>query len=395
MRPTVALLIVLSFIVAFPLLPGREAPASTIPSQTDDGLDPVNLIFKGFAPAWWVVQNLNGWNPTPCSEPKTLEGRTYDFTLETPDTKGQFPPCYGPRFHIRVWDMGVDPVLGHWSIGAVHHEHTVCNPVCHHVIDGWENAEQQIRSTFTLSATTVSISNYTLPNSGYYQNYYNDGIAALIQLSSPRTYPVSFTETGLRLGTLWSITLNQTTLSSTSDNILFSASNGTYSFTVAPVTGYTDVPTSGILTVTGNLVAQPVEFTPLAYYVSFSETGLPAGTTWSVMLDGTIQQSTEKAITFQVSKGSHPFSIQSPNGYMSNPSGGTLAVAADTTVRVSYNTMQTVQSALKQPGVVFLIYTTVAAWALVALAALLTVWRARKPAGGDDRTISEQQPALW
>ncbi len=390
LRSTAALLIVLCFTVSFPLITGREASAATatIPSKTDDGLDPVNLIFTGYAPAWWVLQNFNGWNPTPCSEAKTLDGKTYDFTLETPDTRDQASlPCYGPRFHVRVWDMGVDPVLGHWSIGAVHHEHSVCNPFpfCSHVIDGWENAEQEVRSTFIQTSATVAISNYTLPNSGYYQNNYNNGNATLIQLSSPSSYLVSFTETGLRPGTSWSITLNQTTISSTSDTILFSEPNGTYTFTVAPISGYTSVPASGILQVSGNLVSQPVEFTPLEYYVSFSESGLASGTAWSVTLDGTAQRSTEKTIMFQVSKGTHSFSIQYLAGYKANPSGGSLVVGSDTTVRVSYDL--TVQSALSQPSVALLIYTTVSAWAIVALAAVITVaWR--RKLGGDDRTIS-------
>ncbi len=369
-----------------PMIP-LEASAQTIPVQTDDGLDPVNLIFTGYAPAWWVVQNFNGWNPTPCSEPKTLDGKTYDFTLETPDTRAQTPlPCSGPRSHVRVWDMGVDPILGHWSIGTVHHERTLCNPFCHHIIDGWENAEQQIRSTFTLSGATVSISNYTLPNSGFYQSFYNDGNATLIQLSSPSTYPVSFAETGLRPGTSWSITLNQTTISSTSDTMLYSEPNGTYTFTVAPISGYTSVPASGVLQVSGNLICQHVEFTPLAYYVSFSESGLAPSTAWSVTLDGIGQQSTGKTITFQVSKGTHPFSVQDPPGYKANPSGGSLVVSSNKTIRVSYDL--TVQSALNQQSAAFLIYTTVSAWAIVGITAVITVARRRKPSG-DDRTISE------
>ncbi len=135
----------------------------------------------------------------------------------------------------------------------------------------------------------------------------------------------------------------------------------------------------------GNLVSQPVEYTPLEYYVSFSESGLALGTAWSVILDGIAQRSTEKTITFQVSKGTYPFSIQDPPGYTANPSGGSLVVSSDTTVRVSYDL--TVQSALSQPSAAFLIYTTVSAWAIVGLAAMITIARRRKRSG-DDRTIS-------
>ncbi len=231
--------------------------SATVPVQTDDGLDPVNLIFTGSAPASWVAQNFKGWNSNLCSEPqKALNGRTYDFNLETPDTRNQAPPCWGPRYHVRIWDMGTDPVLGQWSIGAGHYEHTECSffIFCHHVIDSWEQAEALVRSTFTNGTVALSISNYSLNNSRLYQGVYNDGSATMIRLSPTNLYSLTFSEVGLPAHTPWSVTLNGTSSFSTDESIGVRMPTGAYSFTVGEVSGYRANVSSGSFTLTGNRV---------------------------------------------------------------------------------------------------------------------------------------------
>jgi YVTN family beta-propeller protein len=60
--------------------------------------------------------------------------------------------------------------------------------------------------------------------------------------------------------------------------------------------------------------------------VTFAETGLPAGTLWSVVLDGSSKSSTAPAITFSPLNGPHPYSVASVAGYAASPSSGSLAV---------------------------------------------------------------------
>ena len=231
-------LLALLFIPVLLYHPVQAIPA--LPSQTDDGLDPINLIFTGFAPASWVAQNLVGWNTSPCSEPKTLDGRTYDANMETPDTRGQLPPCWGPRYHIRIWDIGTDPLLGHVSLAAVHHEHTECTRLvlCHHVIDSWEKAEAMVRSTFTSGNVTLLITSHWLNNARLFQGIPNDGNATWIQLSPTPVHSVTFQETGLPANAPWSITLNGTTSSSTSPNITVRSRESAYSYKIGNVPGF-------------------------------------------------------------------------------------------------------------------------------------------------------------
>ncbi len=75
------------------------------------------------------------------------------------------------------------------------------------------------------------------------------------------TYSVTYTETGLPSGTIWSVTFNSVTDSSTSSSIQFTViSNGTYSFSVSS-TGYSASPASGSVAVNGASVAESIAFT--------------------------------------------------------------------------------------------------------------------------------------
>ena len=253
------LLLILSMVTVIGSLNVMPAPqvvsqTSIVPSapvQTDDSLDPITLVFTGYAPSWWVASNFAGWSDSAyCSGPKTVNGNAYNYTLEHPDPSGI--PCFGPRDHVRVWDMGYSPTFGQWSIGAAHHEHTVCDPVCHHVIDSWEKAEADVHSTFASGRATLSVSNFILGTAGYYQGVFNDGNATIIQLKPPSAeYPVAFNEDGLTNATSWSVRMNGITKTSPSPVITLSAPNGTFVFTIGIPLGYNASASSGTVTVSG------------------------------------------------------------------------------------------------------------------------------------------------
>lgn len=135
---------------------------------------------------------------------------------------------------------------------------------------------------------------------------------------------VTFSETGLPTGTSWSVTLAGTTQSSTSTSISFSEPTGTYSYSVGVVAGYGSTPSSGSITVNGAAVGVGVQFVSI-YTVTFTESGLPAGTSWTVYLGSNSQTSTSATITFNEPSGSYSFHFQVP-GYTPNPCTGTITV---------------------------------------------------------------------
>ena len=99
-------------------------------------------------------------------------------------------------------------------------------------------------------------------------NYYSNTVSVISDTTngvvaniSVATYPVIFTETGLPNGTAWSITLNGSTLASTTGMITFSKANGTYAYGIGAVPGYSTPSYAGSIEVHGAGVTQTVPWT--------------------------------------------------------------------------------------------------------------------------------------
>src|SRR5437879_12717633 len=125
MRLWLFLLILLAFgssHARYPALGLAQVSASpSVPLQTDDGLDPITLIWTGYAPTWWVAANLYGWSDTAyCSSAKPATGAAYNYTLEQPDSGAT--SCLAPRDPVPISDIGDSPVSGWGRIGAARRE---------------------------------------------------------------------------------------------------------------------------------------------------------------------------------------------------------------------------------------------------------------------------------
>jgi YVTN family beta-propeller protein len=144
------------------------------------------------------------------------------------------------------------------------------------------------------------------------------------------TYPVTFLEVGLSDGTTWSVGLYSTQQTSTSTSIAFAEPNGTYSFLVSHVPGYTESPSYGTVTVSGVNLTETITFTaiaPTTYVVSFSESGLPGGTEWSVTLGGRTTSGTGTLAFEGILNGTYTFSVSSVAGYSATPNNGSVIVS--------------------------------------------------------------------
>lgn len=91
----------------------------------------------------------------------------------------------------------------------------------------------------------------------------------------PGTYPVIFAETGLASGTMWSVTLNGAAKSTGTGYLVFAEPNGTYSFTIASVSGYSLKTISGMITVKEGAPITTVAFTPVKSSTTPGLFGLP------------------------------------------------------------------------------------------------------------------------
>ncbi|MHB1741345.1 MAG: ABC transporter substrate-binding protein [Thermoplasmataceae archaeon] len=100
---------------------------------------------------------------------------------------------------------------------------------------------------------------------------------------------VSFVETGLSTGTTWNVTLNGVTMSSNGTTIVFVELNGTYSYTVGNVSGYTiSSNATGSVNVTGKNVTVDVTFTPKVTAPNYTDYYIIAGVVVALVIIGGI-----------------------------------------------------------------------------------------------------------
>jgi YVTN family beta-propeller protein len=99
-------------------------------------------------------------------------------------------------------------------------------------------------------------------------------------------YAVTFAETGLAIGTNWSVTVDGDTVFSTGTSIVFPEANGTYVYIIGRLPGWTTPTFAGSVAVNGGPVLKPVPWVQVAYPVTFTEQGLAKGTEWWVNVTG-------------------------------------------------------------------------------------------------------------
>lgn len=139
-------------------------------------------------------------------------------------------------------------------------------------------------------------------------------------------YDVTFTQTGLEEGSVWSVNLSGQILSSASNNIIFARSNGSYAFAATGPDHYGVSPSSGSIDVRGSDVQYFMDFTFLLHRVVFNATGLPIGSLWSVDIGGMHAASTAGNVTLMLENGVYDYSVTAPDQYVSEMTSGTLTV---------------------------------------------------------------------
>lgn len=150
-------------------------------------------------------------------------------------------------------------------------------------------------------------------------------------------FAVTFVESGLPSETTWTVTVGNTTLNSTAGSISFAEPNGTFSYSVGAVPGYTVTPQTGSVMVSGSSVTKDLAWSEERFVITFLETGLPAGTSWSVTLQGSTVSSSTASINFTEAAGSYPYALAGVAGFRTNLWQGTVVVTnSNQTVRVGW-----------------------------------------------------------
>ena len=135
------------------------------------------------------------------------------------------------------------------------------------------------------------------------------------------TFPVVFDESGLPAGTLWGVQLfHGSQGTTTGSTVPFDLPAGSYSYRILSVPGYMTNWTGTFRVSAPGPLAIPVAFVPYVSPVVFYETGLPAGTSWSVTVNGTARNSSANAITYLLANGTYDYSVATIPGYRPIPS---------------------------------------------------------------------------
>ncbi len=168
-----------------------------------------------------------------------------------------------------------------------------------------------------------------------------------------RAFPVGFEESGLPLGTDWQITLSgmsgSTVLRGSSESLWTNLSNGTYSLNPSPVPGRI-APPPAEFNVTGPTIVNLNYRTPVVprYEVSFTTTGLPSGTNWSITVNGSEIHGVGTLST-RLANGSYSWGvISSVPGFSIVPSAGVVMVHG-APIQVAIQSLGLVCGCLSQP----------------------------------------------
>ncbi len=215
-------------------------------------------------------------------------------------------------------------------------------------------AEVAVTYTQSISMTTygmlgiIADNNHTLVQSA---GLYGDGNPVAVSYDSLRKgwfvadsvldavlvvapgYPLTYMESGLPPGTPWYLWFNGTNVFgrvrdesvSTTSTLIVTAANGTYTVEVPVTSGFWPHPDRFLAIVGGPSWGPSIVFSRL-YPVTFTETGLPAGTNWSVGLDGEALSLTATSLVFWETNGTYRFIVLPVSGYNPSPQVGNVTV---------------------------------------------------------------------
>ena len=156
-----------------------------------------------------------------------------------------------------------------------------------------------------------------------------DGAPVPIAVPFNRTFAVTFSETGLPSGTYWEVSLGPTSAESYGPNITISLPNGSYTFYAYDVGSFEATPSTGTIDLVGSNLTQAIVYaspTERTYSVTFTESGLPSHSNWTVDLYGYSQWSTGPSMVFTEPNGSFYFEVYNSGGYTPDPASGSVMV---------------------------------------------------------------------
>lgn len=203
-------------------------------------------------------------------------------------------------------------------------------------------------SLLVLNGTTV-IATVPIGQGSHYLTYYQDVVYVSNSYSNTVTivynkvttiqeYNLTFVETGLPAGKTWYVYIQGGNLteniSSTSTNITLMLPQGVYYYKVYS-SNFIPSPQEGVVNLTSSQVINIV-FKPVTYTLTVVESGLPNGTKWSIIVNGTQYNTTSNKISLSLPYGIYKIQFVNVTGYKVNISSQVITLNQNVTIYVSY-----------------------------------------------------------
>jgi hypothetical protein len=143
---------------------------------------------------------------------------------------------------------------------------------------------------------------------------------------STAVYNVTFSG-HLPSGSDWTVKLGSDSQTAATAAITFVEPNGTYAYRISGPPGYNASQPTGNVTVAGAPIKTPVAWVTHLYPVVFTETGLPAGSTWHIFLNySNLIANQSQPILFHSPNGTFPFTAGSNLLWTPMPLNGNVVV---------------------------------------------------------------------
>jgi Bacterial extracellular solute-binding proteins, family 5 Middle len=159
------------------------------------------------------------------------------------------------------------------------------------------------------------------------------------------TYTVTVYQVGFLVGQTWKVnatftypgtsTLGYAQVSGHHATIALKLPNGTAALKGTPPAGYAIA--TGSVTVSAAATSAVLVFAivPFLESVTFSQTGVTTGSSWSVSFNGITESGTGASLAFTAPNGTYTYAVTVPSGQTATPAGGTLKVSGPTGLSVT------------------------------------------------------------
>lgn len=185
------------------------------------------------------------------------------------------------------------------------------------------------------------------------------------------SYAVVFNEKRLPTGTTWSVILNSVEHNSTSNSITFLEPNGTFSYSIMPILGYNDTPSSGYVTISGSNMTIMITFTKVIQKGYFVGSISPSNA--SISINGTLYHAINGQFNISLSPGTYEVRVSAP-GYATYTTNITIS-----SFSLSKLPIQSLTKVTKPISFSFLMIAAIAVIiAAIAAAVVVTITRNRR-----------------